>query len=285
METVLESQNQTVVIGPELPFKLIGERINPTGRQRLRAEMVAGNFDRVAADALAQVAAGAHLLDVNAGVPLEDEPGMLASAVRAVQDVVDVPLTIDSSIVAALEAGLAAYRGKALVNSVTGEEGRLESVLPLVKRHNAAVIGIANDELGISEDPEVRFAIARKIVERAEDHGIHRHDVVIDPLVMPVGAVPLAGVTVLALVRRIQTELGVNTICGASNVSFGLPKRSTLNASFLTMLISSGMSCAIANPLDFEIRQAVLSAEVLLGRDEFCMTWIADFNRSRVDEA
>lgn len=281
METVLESQNQTVIIGPERPFKLIGERINPTGRQRLGAEMVAGNFDRVAADAIAQVEAGAHLLDVNAGVPLEDEPGMLASAVRAVQQVVDVPLTINSSIVAALEAGLAAYRGKALVNSVTGEEERLESVLPLVKKYNAAVIGIANDEEGISENPDVRFAIARKIVERAEDHGIHRRDVVIDPLVMPVGAVPLAGVTVLQLVRRIQTELRVNTICGASNVSFGLPRRTKLNAVFLTMLISIGMSCAIANPLEPDIRQAVLAAEVLMGRDEFCKTWIADYNRSK----
>jgi 5-methyltetrahydrofolate--homocysteine methyltransferase len=281
METVLESQNQTVIIGPERPFKLIGERINPTGRQRLGAEMVAGNFDRVAADAIAQVEAGAHLLDVNAGVPLEDEPGMLASAVRAVQQVVDVPLTIDSSIVAALEAGLAAYRGKALVNSVTGEEERLESVLPLVKKYNAAVIGIANDEEGISENPDVRFAIARKIIERAEDHGIHRRDVVIDPLVMPVGAVPLAGVTVLQLVRRIQTELRVNTICGASNVSFGLPRRTKLNAVFLTMLISIGMSCAIANPLEPDIRQAVLAAEVLMGRDEFCKTWIADYNRSK----
>ena len=281
METVLESQNQTVVIGSERPFKLIGERINPTGRQRLGAEMVAGNFDRVAADAIAQVEAGAHLLDVNAGVPLEDEPGMLAAAVQVVQQVVDVPLSIDSSIVAALEAGLAAYQGKALVNSVTGEEGRLESVLPLVKKYNAAVIGIANDEGGISENPDVRFAIAQKIVERAEDHGIPRRDVVIDPLVMPVGAVPLAGVTVLQLVRRIQTELRVNTICGASNVSFGLPRRTKLNAVFLTMLISSGMSCAIANPLKPDIRHAVLAAEVLMGRDEFCKTWIADYNRSK----
>lgn len=281
MDTILESKTKIVIISPGKPFKLIGERINPTGRRRLGAEMVVGNFERVAADAVAQVEAGAHLLDVNAGVPLEDEPGMLASAVQVVQQVVDVPLSIDSSIVAALEAGLAAFQGKALVNSVTGEEGRLESVLPLVKKYQAAVIGIANDESGISEDPDVRFAIARKIVERAEDHGIQRRDVVIDPLVMPVGAVPLAGVTVLQLVRRIQTELGVNTICGASNVSFGLPRRTKLNASFLTMLISHGMACAIANPLEPDIRQAVLAAEVLLGRDEFCKNWIADFNRSK----
>ena len=154
-------------------------------------------------------------------------------------------------------------------------------MLPLVKKNQAAVIGIANDESGISEDPEVRFAIAQKIVERAEDHGISRRDVVIDPLVMPVGAVPLAGVTVLRLVDRIRNELGVNTICGASNVSFGLPRRTKLNVSFLTMLISHGMACAIANPLEPVIRQAVLAAEVLLGRDEFCKTWIADFNRSK----
>ncbi|MGH2607377.1 MAG: dihydropteroate synthase, partial [Anaerolineales bacterium] len=195
METILTSPTRQVRIGPDRPFVMIGERINPTGRQRLAAEMAAGNFDRVRADAQAQVAAGAHMLDVNAGIPLADEPAILAEAIRVVQSVVDVPLSIDSSIIAALEAGLAAYRGKPLVNSVTGEDERLEAVLPLVQKHGAAVIGIANDERGIPEDPEVRFAVAAKIVARAEAYGIPRQDVLIDPLAMPIGAVLTAGQT------------------------------------------------------------------------------------------
>ncbi len=274
METILTTPTREVRIGPNRPFVIIGERINPTGRKRLAAEMAAWNFDRVIADAIAQVEAGAQMLDVNAGIPLADEPAILAEAVRIVQSVVDVPLSIDSSIVAALEAGLAAYQGKPLVNSVTGEEERLEAVLPLVKRYGAAVIGITNDENGISEDPDVRFAIAKKIVERAEAIGIPRQDVIIDPLAMPIGAVRTAGTSLFRLVRRVREELGCNTICGASNISFGLPDRETLNATFLAMAIASGMTCAITNPLDENIRKTVLAADVLMGVDENCQAWL-----------
>src|SRR5690606_1626222 len=182
-------------------------------------------------------AAGATMLDVNAGIPMADEPAILAEAVRLVQETVDVPLSIDSSVVAALEAGLAAYKGKPLVNSVTGEEERLESVLPLVRKYNAAVVAISNDETGISEDPDVRFDVAKKIVERAADYGIPREDVVVDPLVMPVGAINDCGRKLIHLLRRLREELKVNTTCGASNFSFGLPNRRGLNAAFLPMMI------------------------------------------------
>jgi len=275
METILTSPTKVVKIGPEHPFVIIGERINPTGRKLLAAEMAAWNFDRVVADAIAQVQAGARMLDVNAGIPLADEPAILAEAVRMVQSVVDVPLSIDSSVIKALEAGLAAYQGKPLVNSVTGEDERLEAVLPLVKKYGAAVIGITNDETGISEELDVRFAIARKIVERAEQYGIPRQDVLIDPLAMPVGAVRMAGATLFALVRRLREELGVNTVCGASNISFGLPDRSTLNAAFLAMAIAAGMTCAITNPLEETIRKTALAADVMMGRDENCLAWLS----------
>lgn len=274
METVLTSPTRQVRIGPELPFVIIGERINPTGRARLAAEMAAGNFERVRADALAQVAAGAHMLDVNAGIPMADEPALLAEAVRLVQSVVDVPLSIDSSVVAALEAGLAAYKGKPLINSVTGEEERLQAVLPLAAKYGAAVIGVANDERGISQDPDVRFEVACKILARAEAYGIPRQDVLIDPLAMPVGAVSTAGVSVFRLLRRVREELGVNTVCGASNISFGLPGRPALNATFLAMAIASGLTCAITNPLEESIRSTILAADVLMGHDENCLAWL-----------
>ncbi|MEW6567294.1 MAG: dihydropteroate synthase [Chloroflexota bacterium] len=274
METVVTSPSREVRIGPERPFVIIGERINPTGRARLAAEMAAGNFERVRADALAQVAAGAHMLDVNAGIPLTDEPALLAEAVRLVQSVVEVPLSIDSSVVAALEAGLAAYKGKPLINSVTGEEERLQAVLPLAAKYGAAVIGVANDESGISQDPDVRFEVARQIVARAESYGIPRQDVLIDPLAMPVGAVPTAGASLFKLVRRVRDELGVNTVCGASNISFGLPGRPALNAAFLAMAIASGLTCAITNPLEETIRHTILAADVLMAHDENCAAWL-----------
>jgi len=274
VETILESKTKKAVIGPGRPFVIIGERINPTGRKLLAAEMAAWDFERVRADAIAQVEAGAYVLDVNAGIPLADEPAILAEAIRVVQSAVDVPISIDSSIVAALEAGLTAVEGKALVNSVTGEEERLESVLPLVKKYGAAVIGISNDESGISQDPEVRFAVARKIVERAMDHGISQADVLIDPLVLPAGAMPGAGAVTMQITRRVREELGVNTVCGASNVSFGLPGRKALNATFLSMMIANGLTAAITNPIEPEIRQAVSAADLLLGQDQNCMTWI-----------
>ncbi len=276
-ETVLSSASREVVIGFDRPFVVIGERINPTGRPRLAAEMAAGDFSTVERDAIAQVEAGARMLDVNAGIPLADEPAILAKAVELVQSLVDVPLSIDSSIVAALEAGLRVYRGKALVNSVTGEEERLESVLPLVKKYGAAVIAICNDETGISEDPDQRFEVARKIVERAADHGIPRADVIVDPLVMPAGAVAGAGASVFRLLRRLREELRVNTTCGASNISFGLPNRHGLNAHFLSMAIASGLTSAIMNPLHEPERQAVMASDLLMGRDPHCQAWLQRF--------
>jgi len=280
METIISSKTKTIRIGPDHPFVIIGERINPTGRKKLAAEMSAGDYSRVESDAIAQVEAGAHMLDVNAGIPLADEPAILAEAIRRVQSVVDVPLSIDSSVMDALEAGLAAYEGKPLLNSVTGEDDRLERVLPLVKKYNCAVIGISNDETGISEDPNERFKIAKKIVERAEDHGIPRIDILIDPLVMPIGAVGQAGRSVFTLVRRVRDELGVNTCCGASNVSFGLPDRPHLNAVFLAMAIASGLPCAITNALEEEIKRSILAADVMMGHDEMCMTWVTEHRKN-----
>ena len=276
-DTVISSATKEVVIGFERPFVLIGERINPTGRKLLAAEMAAGDYSRVQSDALAQVAAGANMLDVNAGIPLADEPKILAEAIQLVQSLTDVPLSIDSSIVAALEAGLAVYKGKPLLNSVTGEEERLESVLPLVKKYGAAVVAISNDETGISEDPDVRFEVAKKIVQRAADHGIPYSDIVVDPLVMPVGALNQAGRSVFHLIRRLRDELKVNTTCGASNFSFGLPNRHGLNAAFLSMLVGAGMTSAITNPLHAEEMTAILGADVAMGHDENCMRWIQKF--------
>jgi 5-methyltetrahydrofolate--homocysteine methyltransferase len=277
IDTVVSSATREVVIGFERPFVIIGERINPTGRKILAAEMAAGDMSRVEADAIAQVEAGAHMLDVNAGIPLADEPAILAQAIQLVQSITDVPLSIDSSIVAALAAGLAVYKGKALVNSVTGEEDRLESVLPLVKKYGAAVVAISNDETGISQDPDVRFAVAKKIVERAADHGIPACDIVVDPLVMPIGAINQTGVQVMRLVHRLRTELKVNTSCGASNVSFGLPQRDGINAAFLTMAIAAGLTSAITNPLHAEIVRACMAADVMMGHDPDCMRWIRRF--------
>jgi 5-methyltetrahydrofolate--homocysteine methyltransferase len=274
VQTILESKTQTVVIGPDQPFVIIGERINPTGRKALAPEIAAGDFSRVRADAVAQVEAGAQVLDVNAGIPMIDEPHVLAEMIKLVQSLVDAPISIDSSVVAALEAGLAVVQGKPLVNSVTGEDERLEKVLPLVKKYSAAVIGISNDQSGVSTDPDQRLAVARKIVERAMDHGISKADVLIDPLVMPAGAVPGAGWVTMQVARRVRDELGVNTVCGASNVSFGLPGRKTLNATFLAMMIANGLTAGIANPLEPEVKQAILSADLLAGHDEDCMTWI-----------
>jgi 5-methyltetrahydrofolate--homocysteine methyltransferase len=272
--TVIGSATLEVVIGHDLPFVVIGERINPTGRKLLAEEMRNGDFSRVERDVLAQVEAGAHMLDVNAGIPLADEPGILAHTVRLVQSLTDLPLSIDSSIVEALEAGLAAYQGKALVNSVTGEDERLERVLPLIRRYGAAVVAISNDDSGISIDPDVRFAVAKKIVERAADHGIPREDVVVDPLVMPIGAMRSAGVQVYRLLNRLRDELKVNTVCGASNVSFGLPQREGINAAFLAMAISNGLTSAITNPLLAGVRETILAADVLMGNDADAARWI-----------
>ncbi|MBL6917149.1 MAG: dihydropteroate synthase [Proteobacteria bacterium] len=281
--TVVSSATKEVRIGFDEPFCVIGERINPTGRKILADEMKAGDYSRVQADALAQVAAGANMLDVNAGIPLADEPAILADCVKLVQSLTDVPLSIDSSIVAALESGLEVYQGKALVNSVTGEEERLEQVLPLVKKYGAAVVAISNDETGISEDPNVRFEVAKRIVERAADHGIPASDIVVDPLVMPIGALNDAGRQVMHILTRLRDELKVNSTCGASNVSFGLPNRNGLNAAFLTMAIGAGMTSAITSPLHVEVMQAVMGADVMMGHDPDCLRWIARFREAPAD--
>jgi len=284
-DTVIGSATKEVALGFERPFVVIGERINPTGRKRLAEELKAGDLGRVEVDARAQVAAGAHVLDVNAGIPLVDEPALLVRVVELVQSITDVPLCIDSSVVAALEAALGVYRGKALLNSVTGEEERLEQVLPLVKRHGCAVVAISNDDTGISEDVDVRFAVARKIVERAQDHGIPRSDVVVDPLAMPVGAMGRAGRQLLRLVGRLRDELGVNTTCGASNISFGLPERHALNATFVGMAIGAGLTSAILNPLHPEMMRGIRAADVVMGKDPDCAAWIASHRQQPPGDA
>jgi 5-methyltetrahydrofolate--homocysteine methyltransferase len=279
-ETVISSATREVVLGEGRPFVVIGERINPTGRKQLAEAMKHGDFERVEADAIAQVQAGAHILDVNAGIPLADEPDILSRAIEQVQKVTDVPLAIDSSVVEALEAGLRVYRGKPLLNSVTGEEERLERVLPLVKRYGCAVVAISNDDSGISEDLDVRFEVARKIVERAEDYGIPRSDIVVDPLVMPIGARGQAGRQALRLIARLITELGVNTTCGASNVSFGLPNRQALNTTFVGMAIGAGLTSAILNPLHPEMLAGIRAADAVMGADPNCTNWIAGYREA-----
>ena len=277
MDTVLSSRSREVVISIDRPFVIIGERINPTGRKVLAAEMKEGRMDRVRADAIAQAAAGAHMLDVNAGIPAADEPALLVATIKAVGEVSDLPICIDSSVMEALESALAAYEGKALVNSVTAEDERMDRILPLVKKHGAAVIGMANDETGISMVPEERLAIARRIVDRAAEYGIPKEDVIIDPIAMTVAADPTCGLITLETMRLIRNELGNNMTCGASNVSFGLPDRATVNAAFLPLAMHAGLTCAITNPLVPEVRRAVLAGDLLLGHDEYAMRWIASY--------
>jgi 5-methyltetrahydrofolate--homocysteine methyltransferase len=272
--TVLRSQSKTVEIGADRPFCIIGERINPTGRKKFAEELRGGDLSTVAHDALAQVEAGANMLDVNAGIPLVDEASLLASMLRTVQATVDVPICIDSSVIEALEAGLAAYDGRALVNSVTAEDDRLSEILPLVARHDAAVIGLANDETGIPETPSKRLECARKIISVAADYGIARDDVLIDPLAMTVGADPTAVKTTLETISLIRDELGVNMCLGASNVSFGLPQRLVLNAAFLPMAMAAGLTSAIMSTAEVCV-DSVRAADLLLGHDEWGTSWIA----------
>ena len=274
MDTVLSSKNKTVTIGSDKPFCVIGERINPTSRKKFSEELREGNLDTVVVDANAQEAAGADMLDVNAGIPLVDEAELLANMLKLIQDTTDLPICIDSSVIEALEAGLDVYEGKALVNSVTGEDERLEEILPLVAKHGAAVIGLANDETGIPETPQQRLEIATKIVNAAGDHGIPPEDIVIDPLAMTVGADTEAVTTTLEAIRLIRDNLGVNMCLGASNVSFGLPERHVLNAAFLPMAMAAGLTSAIMSTAPVCV-DAVRAADLLLGHDPWGGNWIA----------
>ncbi len=288
-KTIIESSKKTVVIGLDEPFCIIGERINPTGRKKLAMELEAENFDTVIKDALEQVKAGANILDINAGVvynsnpnPNETEPVLMKKLIELVQDTVDVPLCIDSSVPGALEEGLKVAKGRPLLNSVTGEEERLESIFPLVKKYNVPVVAISNDDTGISEDPEVRYNVAKKIVERASDFGIPSTDIVVDPLVMPIGAMATAGQQVFELVKKLKKELKVNTTCGASNISFGLPNRHSINSTFLPMAIASGMTSAIMNPINPNELNSIYAANLLMNRDKNSANWI---KRNRINSS
>ena len=273
METVLESRSRTVVISADGPFTIIGERINPTGRKAFQAQLQAGDLSQVDTDVAEQVER-ADVLDVNVGDPMADEVGLMAQVIPLVQGLTELPLCIDSSVIEALEAGLSAYEGKALVNSVTGEDERLEAILPIVARHGAAVIGLANDD-EIRMEPEDRVAIAKKIVSVAGDHGIPPEDVVIDPLAMPIGAEPRAVTAFLETLHLLREELGVNTTCGASNTSFGLPGRHILGAAFLSVAQSHGLTSAIMDARSLQCVEAVRAGDFLLGRDEWGARWIA----------
>jgi 5-methyltetrahydrofolate--homocysteine methyltransferase len=274
METVLHSRSSTVTIGPDQPFCIIGERINPTGRKVFAEELRNDDLSTVTKDAVAQTEAGADMLDVNAGIPLVDEAELLKKMLRTVQAATDLPICIDSSVIEALEAGLAVYEGKALVNSVTGEDDRLEEILPLVAKHGAAVVALANDETGIPETPQQRLEIATKIVRVAGDYGIKPEDIVIDPLAMTVGAATDAVTITLETIRLIREHLGVNMSLGASNVSFGLPDRHALNAAFLPMAMEAGLTSAIMSTAPVVV-ESVRAADLLLGHDEWGMRWIA----------
>lgn len=280
LTTVISSATKTVEISREKPTVMIGERINPTGRKVVLAALKEGNFDIVREDAVAQVAAGSPVLDVNAGVPGADEPALLKQLLTTVMEVTDVPLCIDTANPKALEEALKIYPGKALVNSVNGEEKSLTAILPLVKEYGAAVIGLCMDDNGIPATPQERLDVAAKIIERAAKLGIPVEDIVIDPLTLTMGADSKAGSITLETVRLVVQEFGVNITMGASNVSFGLPDRKYLNGAFIAMSIQAGLTCPITNPLVTEISTAVLAADLVMGRDDYGMNWIKAF-RSR----
>ncbi len=279
--TKLTYKGKTVSIHRDAPTVIIGERINPTGRKSVLAALQAGNFEVVRQDAIAQVEAGAAVLDVNAGVPGADEVALLSQVMQEVMAVVNVPLCIDTANPQALEAALKLYDGKALINSVNGEEKSLETVLPLAKEYGAAVIGLCMDDDGIPPTPEDRTAVAEKIIERAAQKGIPTEDVIIDPLAMTMGADHKAGWITLETAKLVVKEFGVNITMGASNISFGLPDRKYVNAAFIAMAIQAGLTCPITNPLVTEISKAVLAADLSLGKDEFGMRWIKAYRKSK----
>jgi 5-methyltetrahydrofolate--homocysteine methyltransferase len=275
METILRSRQQRVAIGPQHPLVVIGERINPTGRKKLARALEEGNLKMVQEEALKQVHEGAQVLDVNVGVSGIDEPRLLSEAVQAVCEVVEVPLCIDSALTKALEAGLGVYDGKALVNSVNGEERKLKEVLPLVKNYGAAVVGLTMDDAGIPRNAERRLEIARRIVAAAQNEGIPLEDVIIDPLAMAISTDHLAAVETLKAIKLIRDELGVNQTLGASNISFGLPDRSAINSIFTALAVANGVTCPILDPTVWDIRRAALLTDMLLGKDEWCMNFIS----------
>jgi 5-methyltetrahydrofolate--homocysteine methyltransferase len=281
LTTIIGSTTTSVEICREKSTVMIGERINPTGRKQVLAALEAGNFDIVRSDAISQVQAGARVLDVNAGVPGVDEPTLLKQVMRTVMEETSVPLCIDTANPSALEAALSIYDGKALVNSVNGEEKSLNAVLPLVREYGAAVIGLCMDDDGIPATPEARLRAAARIIERAASLGISPEDVVIDPLAMTMGADPGAGRTTLETVELVVREFGVNITMGASNISFGLPDRKFINAAFIAMAIHAGLTCPITNPLVPEVAIAVLGADLSMGRDEYGMNWIKEFRRRK----
>jgi 5-methyltetrahydrofolate--homocysteine methyltransferase len=279
LTTVLSSKTKTVEINRARPTVIIGERINPTGRKQVLVALQEGNFDIVRKDAQDQVAAGAVVLDVNAGVPGADEPALLQQVMRTVMEVTDVPLCIDTADPKALEAALSHYQGKALVNSCNGEERSLNAVLPLVKEHDAAVIALCMDDSGIPPTPQDRLAVASKIIERAGKLGIPPENVIVDPLALTMGADSNAGRIALETTRLLVEEFSVNITMGASNISFGMPDRKYINAAFIAMAIHAGLTCPITNPLVTEVVTAVLAADLSMGRDDYGMRWISAYRQ------
>jgi 5-methyltetrahydrofolate--homocysteine methyltransferase len=286
MHTVLSSASKQVVIGHDQPFCIIGERINPTGRRIFQEQLRAGDLSAIERDVAAQVAGGAMVLDVNMGVPLTDEPELLKKAIKLIQSLTDLPICIDSSVVEALEAGLSVYEGRALVNSITAEDDRMAEILPMVKHYGAAVVALPNDHDEIPMEADKRLVLAKKILDTAVDtYGLAVEDIVIDPLAMPIGADPNIVNVAYETMYRIREEFGVNMTVGASNVSFGMPGRHTINATFLPMAATVGLTSAIMDARTPQIVEAVKAADLLLGHDEWGGSWIAAFRRRQAADA
>ncbi len=285
MHTVVQSASKTVTIGHDQPFVIIGERINPTGRKKFQELLRAGDLSTIAIDVESQIKGGADMLDVNMGVPLTDEPALLSKAIKMIQGITDIPICIDSSVIEALQAGLEAYEGKALVNSMTGEDDRMELILPLIKKHNAAIIALPNDEIGIPATAAERIVITEKIIRAVEKHGISLENLVIDPLAMTVGADPEAVKITLETIHLIREKFGLNMTLGASNISFGLPNRHALNAAFLPAAMSHGLTCAVMDARTPAINEAVRAADLLLGMDQWGGNWISRFRAQEAAKA
>ena len=285
MHTIVKSATKSLTIGHDQPFCIIGERINPTGRKKFQEQLRAGDLSAIKKDVADQVAGGCDMLDVNMGVPLTDEPALLSNAIKLIQTLTDLPICIDSSIIEALQSGLEAYEGKALVNSVTGEDERMEIVLPLIKRHGAAIIALPNDETGIPATVDERLIITEKIMRTVEKHGISLDDLVIDPLAMTVGADPEAVKITLETIYQIRQRWGLNMTLGASNISLGLPNRHALNAAFLPAAMSAGLTSAVMDGRTAQIVDAVRAADLLLGLDPWGGNWISRFRAVQTAQA